>query len=708
MTPAKRRNFERLLTPKHIAFIGGTDAAVAIGEARRAGFAGEMWVVNPNRESLAGIPCVPSVEDLPDGPDAVFLAIPAPQVPDTIRRLAQSGAGGIICYSAGFGEAHAEGQALEHSVKAVLGDVALIGPNCYGLINYVANCALWPFAHGGSCPGYGAAILTQSGMFSSDITMSQRSLPMAYMASVGNQADLGLTELLDLLCERDEVRAIGLHIEGLSEVPAFERAALKAMRAGKPVVALKTGTSSIGEALTRSHTGSLAGSDALYDALFARTGVVRVTNPSQFLETLKFLCVAGAPRGDRVMGFTCSGGGATMLADHAETIGLCFPPPDAEAHETLTALLPPIATVSNPLDYTTPIWGQPELTRPVFASAMAAIPTDAALLVQDYPAPGFDEAEHYYTNDGHAFADAAIAAKLPAAICATIPENMPADIREALVARGIAPMQGIQEALNAIRDAARWSTRRMEILSTAPQSMLSLIPVNAAVLLDEAAGKARLSKAGLPVPNGKVANGTDLVEVATQMGFPVALKMMGPELAHKTDAGAVALGIGSPQALEEAAITMRRDVARISKTALTDRFLIEPMAAKPLAELVVGIRRDAQFGLSMTLGSGGVLVELLEDTATLLLPTSEGEIAQALAGLRVAKLLDGFRGGAQADMGNVTRTLMGLAQYAIDHAEDLVELEINPLFVYADRVLAVDVLMQVTPSAGSKASPERT
>ncbi|MEL7396104.1 MAG: CoA-binding protein, partial [Pseudomonadota bacterium] len=224
MTPAKRRNFERLLNPKHIAFIGGADAAVAIGEARRAGFEGQMWVVNPKRETLAGIGCVPSIADLPAPPDAVFLAIPAHGVPDAIAQLGAQGAGGIVCYSAGFGEAHEDGRVLEDALKAALGDMALLGPNCYGLINYVGKSALWPFPHGGTCPGYGAAIVTQSGMFSSDLTMSQRSLPLAYMASVGNQADIGLTELVDLLCERAEVRAIGLHIEGLSDVPAFERA----------------------------------------------------------------------------------------------------------------------------------------------------------------------------------------------------------------------------------------------------------------------------------------------------------------------------------------------------------------------------------------------------------------------------------------------------------------------------------------------------
>lgn len=693
MTPQKRRNFERLLSPRHIAFIGGNDAVIAIGEARRAGFQGEMRVVNPRRECLAGLPCLPDIAALPEAPDAVFLAIPAAGVPEAVAALRARGAGGIVCYSAGFGEVDADGAAREAALKAALGDMVLIGPNCYGLINFIGKSALWPFAHGGYCPGYGAAIMTQSGMFSSDILMSRRSLPLAYMASGGNQADLGLTEFIDLMCEREEVRAIGLHIEGLRDVAGFGRACLRALEAGTPVVALKTGTSKIGEGLTLSHTGSLAGSPALYEALFRRVGVISVKSPAQFLETLKYLCVAGAPGGRQVAAFTCSGGGATMLADHAEAIGLEFPGFDPQGRAALEALLPPIATVSNPLDYTTPIWGQPDATRPVFAQAMARVPVRSALIVQDYPAAGLDESEHFYVNDGMAFADAAHEAGLPAAIVATIPENMPRHIREGFVARGVAPMQGIHEALNAMRDAAAWAEARARILAAPPDA---LVPGcgGEARLLSEAEGKDRLRAAGVPVPEGRRVAGDGLAAAAAALRAPLALKMMGPRLAHKTEAGAVAVGLGGAAAVLAAAGRMRADVAAFDAGAVTDDFLIEEMAPAPVAELVVGLRRDAQFGWAMTLGSGGVLVELVGDAVTLLLPASRDEIAGALAGLRVSALLGGFRGAPEVDRETLVDTLVRLAEIAVA-AEDAVEIEINPLFVFEKSVAAVDVLMQV-------------
>ncbi|MGI9405727.1 MAG: CoA-binding protein, partial [Hyphomicrobiaceae bacterium] len=215
MTPARRKNFQRLLKPRHVAAIGGNDVATVAGECRRIGFEGAFWPVNPKRDEIAGHKCFASVDDLPEAPDAVFLAIPRDPAVETLAKLDAMGAGGVVCYTAGFGETGADGAALEARLIEAAGDLALVGPNCYGVINYVDRVALWPFAHGGTCPGYGAAIITQSGMLSSDLTMSQRSFPFATMISAGNQSVLRIEDFIGVLAEQDEVRAIGIHIEGL-------------------------------------------------------------------------------------------------------------------------------------------------------------------------------------------------------------------------------------------------------------------------------------------------------------------------------------------------------------------------------------------------------------------------------------------------------------------------------------------------------------
>ena len=693
MTPRRRKNFRRLLKPRHIAFIGGRYAIIAINEARRRGFDGEMLAVNPTRTDLVGVECVASIEDLPVAPDAVYLAIPADNVVDALRSLSVIGAGGVVCFSAGFKEAG--NTQKEKDLVDATGDMALIGPNCYGFINYIDNSALWSFEHGGWSPGYGAAIITQSGMFSSDITMSQRSLPLAYMVSAGNQAVLGPEDFLEFFAEDPAVRAIGLHLEGLQNIPKFESAALKALSKGKPVVVLKTGSSTIGSELTVSHTGSLSGSAELYEAFFQRVGIISVTNPSQFLETLKLLCIVGAPKGKRVAGFTCSGGGATMLADHAERIDLVFPVVDPKQEKDLSALLPDIATVSNPLDYTTPIWGQAEMTYPVFAKAISAIEADTAVLLQDYPAAGLDSSKSFYRADAIAFAEATTEKGLPAIICATLPENMDLETRQLLISKGVAPMQGIHETLNAIQDSANWKEARSYILSEKPEHLLRAIPSSEKRVLPESEGKDWFKRNSFNVPEGKIVSAQQLGKAANAVGYPVALKMISRRLAHKTEAGAVVLNLKDEDSLRLAASKMKSDVAAYDAKAVSDLFLVEAMSPNPLAELIINFRQDPQFGAALVLGSGGVLVELLADSATLLLPTRPVEIIRVLKSLRVGRLLEGFRGRPAADIEQVATEIYKLSVTYQKNMKTIAEIEINPLFVYQAEVSAIDVLIQV-------------
>jgi len=507
-------------------------------------------------------------------------------------------------------------------------------------------------------------------MLSSDLTMSQRSLPLSHMISIGNQSVIAIEDLVEVLCEKPEVRAIGLHIEGLKHVGRFADAALKAAQLGKPVVALKSGSSAIGKALTSSHTGSLSGEDDLYDALFRRCGIVRVFSPAQLLETLKFMCIAGIPTSNQVTGFTCSGGGATMLADYGETLGLVFPEHDTGVSENLRRLLPSTATVSNPLDYTTPIWGQPELTRPVFTAAMPGGP-GTSVLVQDYPACGLDESRPLYLADANAFADAALAAGMPAVICSTLPENMDTATRDHLISRGIAPMQGINETLDAIAAAFAWRQMHQRVVKNPPTELLDGSDNQNALPVDEVFAKHQLAGAGIPVPPSTVCACGQAPAAAQALGLPVAVKMVHEKLLHKTEAGAVVLNLNSSRKVADAIAQMHKDVAARQPDAASNRFLIERMQARPLAELIISVRQDAQFGLAMTIGSGGVLVELVGDSVTLLLPCSRDDILEAIESLRVSRLLKGFRGAAKVDMKKLADELTKLTDFMTSNRENV-------------------------------------
>ena len=701
MNAARRRNLRRLLKPRHVAVIGGREAETVAGECARIGYRGPVWPVNPRRESIGGHRCFRAVEDLPQAPDAAFVAVPREAAIDTVARLAAMGAGGAVCHTAGFAETGAEGARLEAALVAAAGDLALIGPNCYGVINYLDRAALWPFAHGGACPGYGAAIVTQSGMLSSDLTMSQRSVPFAFMVSIGNQSVVTLADCVDVFGGYRGVRAIGLHIEEIPDVAEFSAAVRKAVDAGIPVVALRTGVSEIGARLTASHTGALSGDDDLYQALFDRLGVIRVSTPAQLLETLKFLCVAGVPEGDRVAGLTCSGGAAAMLADYAQVVGLRFPPPSGRTAGRLAECLPHTATVSNPLDYTTPIWGMPEHVRPVFET-MFEDPFDVAVIVQDYPLEGLDESKDSYLNDAREFVAATRAAGIPAAVCSTLPENVDRATREMLIAEGVAPMQGLREALDAIAGAV-WHGRRRQRMrgeagpADAEAGAATVAPTAGGPVtgVDEHRAKRWLHEVGIPIPAGCVTGARGAPEAAARIGFPVAMKLVSEHLPHKTEAGAVVLGISSPAEAQAAVARIRAAVRRFDADAPVDRFLVERMIGPPLAELLVGVRTDPRFGLAMTIASGGVLTELVADAVTILLPASRADLEETLGRLRVSRLLDGLRGAAPANRTVIVDALSRLASRLCREDNDVVEVEVNPLFVLTDRVCAVDALMRV-------------
>ena len=698
MTAQRQKNLRRLLRPRHVALVGGDDVATVINECRRIGYSGALWPVNPNRKDIAGIPCFADIEALPDAPDASFLAVPKQAAIDITARLARRGAGGVVCYTAGFSELGSTGQEAEAELVNAAGEMALLGPNCYGLINYHDKIALWPFAHGGAHPGFGAAIITQSGMLSSDLTMSQRHLPLSYMVSVGNQASLRLEDFIDIFLEESHVRAIGLHIEAIRDTEKFAMAAMRAIEKNIPIVALKTGVSEIGARLTTSHTGSLSGTDATYSAFFKRLGICRVATPSELVELLKFLTIAGVPTGPKIAGFTCSGGGATMLADSAAPLELDFVQPSSHTATTLTQLLPHTATVTNPLDYTTPIWGDYERTLPVF-KCLLKDEYDSAVLVQDYPAAGLDESKPHYRADSDSFIKACRTANIPAAICSTLPENLDAETRSHVLQAGVAPMQGIKTCMEAMNAAANYGKRRAVLLANPPHPFRRAEVMGSRFRqLNEATAKSILAKAGLHVPPfhqlpmaKAISKKIDHIELA----YPVAAKICSSDICHKTEIGGVQLNISSKSELTTTIASIITSVKHHAPDVRLDGILIESMINNAILELMASLRRDPQFGLVLTIASGGVMTEILQDASTVLVPADDISLLAALDSLRIAPLFDGFRGGQAASRTAVLDQIKGLVSLMED-APDIKEIEINPIMVGKDYACCADALITIS------------
>ncbi|WP_243794666.1 acetate--CoA ligase family protein [Saccharopolyspora gloriosae] len=591
----------------------------------------------------------------------------------------------MVCHASGFAEHNAAGAELQRSLVDAAGDVALIGPNCFGVLNYLDGMALWPDQHGGQRVDRGVAIITQSGTIGQNLTMQRRALPIAQLVTLGNGAVTGVPDLVEAMLDDPRITAIGLHLEGVDDVARLSRAGVLAARKGVPIVVLKSGTSEVGARTTLSHTSSLAGSDVLCDALFRRLGMARVQQVGTFVEALKFLHVNGPLRGRRITSASASGGEAALVADLAESHGLDLPEFREGTRRRLRELLGERVSIANPLDYHTYIWGDRAKQAACFAELFSG-DFDCHLLLADFPREDrcVDGA---WTIAIDAFLAAQISHGGAGCVVSSLPEGLPDSVRERLLAAGVAPMQGTADCLAAIAAAAR--------IGEAQQAAASLVPLRVPSprrgrerRVDEPSGKRALAEYGLAVPDGRVVTAGEAPEAAVELGFPVVVKAVAANLAHKTEAGAVRLGLTGPEQVRDAVAEM---------AGLSDRFLVERMVGGAIAELIVGVRRDARFGLALTVGAGGVLVELLRDATTSLLPVSHDQIRDALGRLKIWPLLSGFRGEG-ADVDSVVSAIAAIADYAREN-EHLREIDVNPLLALPHGAVAVDVLILETRSS---------
>jgi acyl-CoA synthetase (NDP forming) len=641
------------------------------------GFAGDTWPVHPTREEVAGRKAYRSVAELPGAPDAAFVGVNRHLTIEVVKALAERGAGGAVCFAAGYLETEAydeHGERLQAELVAAAGRMPIIGPNCYGLINYADGALLWPDQHGGirlAEGGRGVAIITQSSNIAINMTMQKRGLPIAFLMTAGNQAQTGLSEMALGLIEDDRVTALGLHIEAFDSVAGFERLAARARELRKPIIAMKVGRSEQARQATVSHTASLAGSDAASGAFLKRLGIARVDSIPAFIEALKLLHVTGPLPGYRLSSMSCSGGEASVMADSAEGRWVNFPALTDTHRAHVKSTLGPLVAVANPLDYHTFIWNNEPAMTATF-TAMVSGGFDLNMLVLDFPRPDRCSDTDWWATL-RAFESALKTNRAQGAIVSSLPENLPEEYTAGLMARGMVPLFGISEAMDAAQAAAfiGWAWRQPQAQPI--DTSASGAPAGDHITPDEAEAKARLIEAGLPVPKGERAgNAVEAVISSMALGFPVALKALG--VTHKSELGAVRLNLRDAESVSTAAHDLEP---------LGNGLYVERMVRDGVAELLVGFTRDPMFGAVMTLGTGGVLVELLRDSVTLMLPATRDDIEAALRGLRLFSLLEGYRGRPKADVAAAIDAISGIAAFVQNNAGEIEELDINPLIVCA-------------------------
>jgi acetyl-CoA synthetase len=581
-------NIRRLLAPRSIALIGAgawTDAVAAGNQA--IGYTGTVWRVHPSRPSSRETTYYRSIAELPGSPDAAFIAVPNHEAPAVASALAARDAGGFVCFSAGFAETGTEsGRKLTAELIESAGALPFFGPNCYGLVNFFDRTALMPDQIVGGAVDRGVAVLCQSGTLALTLMFNDRSLPIGHLITVGNQARLAVEDLIELLCDDPRVTAFGLYLEGIKDPARFAHAVERARICGKPIAAIKSGRTAAAARTAHSHTGALAGTDQVFDTFCRQAGIARCDTLATLCEALKVFHMGGPLRGRKILIMGASGGDMAMTADVSRDLALEFsaiPPKPAAA---LAALLTDRVTIANPFDIHTYLWFDTPALKKVFCEALHAGYDAVGFMLDCPPELKADTASFDAVID--VFIEAAQGAPTRAALIASLPETLNRTVRGRCMKGGVIPLQGLRESLEALALAAGAGGVR------APGAAVKLqLPAPGAssatqgYALDEYEAKRALAKFGLGIPRGLKVPATAAAATACDFGFPVVMKAASAELEHKTEVGGVVLNIRSGAEAAAAAGTL---------AALSPFLLVEEMLTDAVAEILVGVIVDPQFG----------------------------------------------------------------------------------------------------------------
>ena len=446
-------NIKRLLAPRSIALVGGAWADAVAAASRAIGYTGKLWRVHPKRPSTSDTPYFRSIDELPGSPDATFVAAPNTEVPNIAQALVRRDAGGFVCFAAGFSEtATDQGNQLTRDLVASAGNLPFFGPNCYGLINFFDGAALWPDQVIGERRERGVALICQSGTIALNLLFNDRSLPIGYVLTVGNQTRLAVEDMIELLADDERVTAFGLYVEGIKDAARFAQAVEKARRAGKPIAIVKAGRTEAAARTARSHTGSLSGADVVFDAFCRQAGVARCDSLAALCETLKLLHTGGPLPGRKILIMGASGGDMAMTADAARDLDITFPNIPDESVTRLRHILTDRVHIANPFDFHTHIWFDRPALRAMFSVAQRA-GFDAVGFMIDCPSAQKADPASYIAAIEE-FIAAYPGARTRAAVICSLPESLDAKTREMCLAAGVVPLQGQRQALEALDLAA--------------------------------------------------------------------------------------------------------------------------------------------------------------------------------------------------------------------------------------------------------------
>jgi acetate---CoA ligase (ADP-forming) len=716
VTPQRLRGF---FAPRSIALVGASDnsgwARFIVASCATAGFAGPLTAVHPRATAAFGLPVVPSLRDLPEPADLAFILTPLEAVEGVLDDMGAAGIPNAVVLASGYREVGEAGRARQDALldRAIANGVTVLGPNCLGFINAHRRSAPYALALPPPLIAGPVGVALQSGALASVVLAFAKAhaIGLSVLTSMGNEAMMKTADVLDYLVEDEATRVICLFLEEIGDPARFALTAEKADRAGKPIVALKVGSSPAGQQAALAHTGSVAGDDAVVDAVLRQLNVIRVTSLEELLTTGAALGYNRWPGGRRMGVLTLSGGSCDIIADAASAQGVAIPDFSAGTEAAIGALLPPFASPHNPLDVTgfgtlANLSGKKgPLTAVDHALDIAVQDPNldfvlfSGVVLPEVRPPDEDAARTLETRlDWLAMrmGSAPIPVIPVASTCVDVSDYG----RGLLMRHGLTILGGLNLGLGALGHMLRWLENRGRVqallASTGPAR---LAPPGAASPTawpegpwSEDAARRLLADAGVPVvPGGLAGSADEAAQIAGRVGLPVALKICSAQITHKSDIGGVVLGLGSEAEVRAGYEKVRAAGAAVPEAGV-DGVLVTPMRAGG-TELLAGVTVDPAFGPVLAVGLGGIWVEVLNDTSLRLLPVDAAEVRRMLGELRGLPLLLGARGAAPADLDAVAEAIAGLGEVALGLGGSLRALEVNPLWVNGDQVEALDVLV---------------
>ena len=677
-----------LIKPRSIALVGvsarGGAGANILTSGERFGYVVPTWPVNPNYEEIGGQRCYRSLSELPAVPDCVMIALPADAVLDVVAQAADAGVRAVYIVSEGFADAaNDEGRARQDKLVALARsrNIVVAGPNCMGMASLHYRFAATMADIPGEAAAGGISLVSQSGGLVNAFAelTANRGIGVNYLISSGNEAVLDMSDYITYLADDPATRVIACIIEGAKDGRRFRAAVERAARK-KPMVVLKLGRSAFGQRATFAHTGTLAGRHEAFAALFRQNGVALVDSLDALVTTASLFDLAPLPRGDRVVMMTVSGGATSLIGDLGEAAGLNFPPIGEPTNSRIQKILGVGRAFGNPLDTV----GVPRLRRDgnmsaVVEALLADDGIDLVGLVLGMRADGWDSHQDLVDR----LANAPNTARKPLMVVSYMSNSLTRHWRGYAQSHNLPLIEDLERGLKAARHLIEYAAFRRSVERRSVVAAVKLAPLPAGRVLTEADSKKILAAAGLPVTREELAcDPAEAVRIAAAIGGAVALKIQSPDIPHKSDVGGVHLGARTADEVRDAAQDVLANARRNCPGATIDGILVQEMVEDGV-EFILGMTYDDTFGPLIVCGAGGVTVEVFKDAAVLLPPFDAGEAAAAIRSLKVAKLLDGFRGAAARDVDALVDCCVRFGVFAAASDGRFAAIDLNPVFVCA-------------------------